>query len=123
MPIIALRLISLFAVLQVNDDRPEALKETVELTPSDADFTAGLYLADTFIKHAIRLFYILPETESNPKGQRFDKFLSVLPDKFETADAMVAAEELDIPHRTVEYWLSTDDSFKRIKRGEYEKTQ
>jgi hypothetical protein len=123
MPIIALRLTSLFTVLRLNDSRPEDIEELNEVTPTREDFTAGLYLANTLTEHAVRLFYVLPESDSNPKGKRFEEFCSVLPTKFETADALLAGEELNIPERTIKYWLSKDESFTRIKRGEYKKMQ
>jgi hypothetical protein len=113
----------LFTVLRLYDNNPEDIESLGEVTPTDADFAAGLHLANTFIEHAVRLFHILPETDSNPKGQRFDDFYSVLPTNFETADALLAGEELDIPERTIKYWLSNDESFNKIEYGTYKKVQ
>lgn len=119
--IIALRLAMIFTVLRANDDDIHKLTHSEKLTPTQEDFTAAIYLADTFIKHAFRLYYLLPKSDSDSKGKRYDRFISLLPKEFETADALLVGEELDIPESTVKYWLSNMDEFERIKRGHYEK--
>ncbi|HKK45647.1 MAG TPA: DUF3987 domain-containing protein [Balneolaceae bacterium] len=120
--VLALRMASIFAVLRANEDSPNRLAGEDSLSPTMADMKAALSLADIFIKHAIRLYYILPKSDdSNTKGERYKKFIVMLPNKFETSDAYEVAESLDIPERTVRHWLSTADEFTRIKRGHYEK--
>ena len=119
--IIALRLAMIFTVFRINDEDPTKLTQAENLIPSMKDFTAALELADTYIKHAFRLYYILPNAESDSKGKRYKDFLSYLPKEFETADALLIAEELEIPESTTKYWLSNMDEFERIKRGHYRK--
>ena len=119
--IIALRLSMIFTVLRVNDEEPGKLAFSEKLTPTKQDFTAALELADTFIKHAFRLYYILPNADNDSKGERFKNFLSLLPSEFETADALLVGEELNIPERTVKYWLSNDNNINKVKYGHYAK--
>jgi len=119
--IIALRLSMIFTILRVNDEDPYKLTDAEQLIPTMQDFTAALELADTFIKHAFRLYYILPNADNDSKGERYKNFVSSLPNEFETSDALLVGEEHNIPERTVKHWLSNMDEFKRIRRGHYEK--
>lgn len=120
--VLALRMACIFTVLRANEEDTHRLVIEESLTPTQADMKAAILLADNFIKHAIRLYYILPKSDdSDGKGERYKKFLLALPKEFETSDAYQAAERLDIPERTIRHWLSTMDEFKRIKRGHYEK--
>ncbi|MFH5885438.1 hypothetical protein ACG2F4_14090 [Halalkalibaculum sp. DA3122] len=85
---------------------------------------AALWLADTFIKHAIRLYHILPKaTDVDGKGERYRHFYLALPEEFETSRAILVAEGLNIPERTAHRWLSalTGEYLTRIKRGYYKK--
>jgi|AntRauTorcE11898_2_1112593.scaffolds.fasta_scaffold01254_6 hypothetical protein len=122
--IIALRLVSMFAVLRTFEQDRDLSNRVESIEASKSDLIAGLWLADTFVKHAIRLFHILPKTsDKNGKGERPHIFFEALPDKFETAEAVEVAKKLDIPERTSKRWLSdwNEKYIKRIKRGFYEK--
>jgi hypothetical protein len=120
--VLALRMASIFTVLRAFEEDANRLTFEDSLTPTAADMKAAILLADNFIKHAFRLFYILPDSgDSNAKGERFNKFMAMLPDKFETAEAYKIAESLEIPERTARRWLSNESSLKRIKRGYYKK--
>ncbi|WP_185958193.1 DUF3987 domain-containing protein [Fodinibius sediminis] len=124
--VIALRLISILVVLQVFEDDPDQLKLEQSLTPSDADVTVALTLAETFIEHAIRLYHILPKSEpaSDPRGRRFTEFYRSLPEEFTTGEAVqIGAEcELAVPERTVKEWLpKDDDKFIKVAHGKYKK--
>lgn len=120
--VLALRMASIFTVLRANGADSHSIVMKEKLTPTEADMNAALLLADNFIKHAIRLYYILPKAEdSDSRGERYKKFLTALPQKFETAEAIEIAENLEIPERTAKRWLSGEKIIKRIKRGKYEK--
>lgn len=120
--VLALRMASIFSVLRANEEDGHRLVMEESLTPTAADMKAAILLADNFIKHAIRLYYILPKSEdSDAKGERYKEFVSMLPKQFETAAAYKVAESLDIPERTARRWLSNENNLKRIKRGHYEK--
>jgi hypothetical protein len=120
--VLALRMASIFTVLRAFEEDANRLTFEDSLTPTAADMKAAILLADNFIKHAFRLFYILPDSgDSNAKGERFNKFMAMLPNKFETAEAYKIAESLEIPERTARRWLSNESRLKRIKRGYYKK--
>ena len=117
--ILSLRLSIIFIVLRVYDTNAQQITDLESLTPTDADLTAAIWLADTFIKHAIRLYQILPNaTDTDGKGERYKKFTASLPNEFKTAEAIEIAEAMNVPKRTAERWLNT---FTRIGHGEYRK--
>lgn len=113
--VLALRMACIFTVLR----NPDALDGSKSLTPTQADMTASLWLADTFIKHALRLYHILPKADgTDGKGERYKLFNTALPREFKTAEALEIAAELDIPERTAKRWLN---NFTRIGHGHYKK--
>lgn len=120
--VLALRMASMFTVLRTFENHPNKLEISDSLTPAEPDMIAAIWLADTFIKHAIRLYNILPKaTDTDSKGKRYKQFVQKLPDKFKTAEANRVGKQLDTSKRTVGYWLSLQEDFERIKRGVYEK--
>jgi len=122
--ILALRMASMFVVLRTLRKNPVILETATSIQPGQSDMTAALWLADTFIKHAIRLYHILPKaTDVNGKGERYRHFYLALPEEFETSRAIEIAEELNIPERTAHRWLSSlaGEYLTRIKRGYYKK--
>lgn len=117
--VLALRMATMFCVLRRWEDSPDTLKQATNLTPGDDDIFAAIYLADTFIKHAIRLFHILPKSEAiDGKGERYTAFIAALPDEFTTGEAIQIATSMDIPERTAKRWLN---SLRRIGHGRYKK--
>ncbi len=119
--VLALRMASMFAVLRAYEESPERLQGE-SVTPIESDMVAALWLANTFVEHAVRLYQILPKAETaDSKGERFQQFYDAMPDTFETADAVATALRLNIPERTVKYWLSNDQRIIRKQRGEYAK--
>lgn len=121
MPVIALRMISIFAVIRAFEKNPEKLLNTSVLTVNDTDVKSALGLTDTFFKHTIRLYYFLQgEKKFNPKGERYRCFLQTLPVEFTTKEALKIAERLNIPPRTVKNWFK-DGSFEHLKHGHYRK--
>lgn len=120
--VLALRLISMFTVLRNYQGNPKTISENSILSPIESDMVAGLWLADTFIKHAIRLYQILPKaTDTHSKGDRYNRFIAKLPISFETSHAINIGEELGIPESTIKRWLRVEEGLKRIKHGCYEK--
>ncbi|MEX2605505.1 MAG: DUF3987 domain-containing protein, partial [Gracilimonas sp.] len=121
--VLALRMASMFAVLRTFEANPERIENAESVTPQNADMVAALWMADTFIKHAIRLYNLLPKaTDTDGKGERFKEFLKALPGEFSTADALKIGEGMGIPERTIKYWLSNDGRIKRLERGSYAKS-
>lgn len=121
--ILALRMASLFAVLRIFEENPMQIEQANRITPNSSDMISAIMLADVFIKHAIRLYNILPNaTNTDGKGERYNKFLKALETEFLTSDALSEAKNLNIPEGTVKRWLSDNDDIKRIKHGLYRKT-
>ncbi|MDR8390678.1 hypothetical protein NC796_06000 [Aliifodinibius sp. S!AR15-10] len=59
----------MFTVLRTFRQNPVSLETATSIKPSQSDMTAALWLADTFINHAIRLYHILPKaTDVDGKG-------------------------------------------------------
>lgn len=122
--IYSVKLAAIFTVLRSFYDDPGSL-EGEYLAPQDDDVIAALWIADTCLKHAIRLHEILPgSTDTDARGVRYLKYYNVLPGKFETADALELAEKMDIPPRTAKRYLNSlidEKKVSRLKRGLYKK--
>lgn len=122
---VALKMAALFGVISAFSKDPDILKNEDRLTPSESDMIAALWLSDTFIKHAIRLFQYIPESgRTNVKGERFSRFYATLPATFNSAEAITIAEKLSIPERTARRYLSSftkEKKLKRLRKGVYQK--
>lgn len=122
--IYTLKLASIFTVMRSFYDDPGSLKGEY-LTPHDDDVIAALWIADTCLKHAIRLHEILPGSNAtDARGARYLKYYNILPGKFETADALEVADKMDIPPRTAKRYLNSlidEKKVSRLKRGLYKK--
>lgn len=119
--IIALRVISIFTILRAYEDEPDKLNK-LSITPTEMDFKAGLELGAMFIDQAIELYDILPnQSSSSSRGDRFIQFMDVLPDNFKTSEAKLIGENMDIPARTIEYWLGNTPEIKKVSFGQYER--
>lgn len=125
--ILTLRLATVFSVMRVYETDPEQLQKSQALTPMEQDMIAALWLADTYIKHAIRVFQIVPEkSRQDARGQRFDRFFQILPFSFDTSDAVKLAEKIDIPIRTAKRYLNImleQKKLVRVRRGRYKKNR
>lgn len=123
--IFALKMASIFTVIRKFEENPGGLANVTGITPARPDMIAALWLADTYIKHAIRLIEILPDSAAlNVKGERFERFYKILPAEFETSDALEIADKLKIPSRTAKRYLNTfleNKKMVRISRGVYKK--
>ncbi|REL38692.1 DUF3987 domain-containing protein [Rhodohalobacter sp. SW132] len=122
--IYTLKLAAIFAVLRVYEYDPVSV-DGEYLTPSDDDVIAALWIADTCLKHAIRLYEIIPGKEDvDARGDRYLKYHNVLPATFETAEALELAEKMGIPERTAKRYLNgllEEKKVARVRRGLYEK--
>lgn len=120
--ILALRMASMFAVIRLFEENPIQVEQVKSISPNNSDMKAAIMLADVFIKHAIRLYNILPNaTNTDGKGERYNKFLKALETEFQTSNALDEANRLGIPEGTVKRWLSDNNDIQRIKHGLYRK--
>lgn len=127
MAIQAVRMISMFTVLRSYESGTEQLEQVESVQPGHSDMVAALWLADTFMKHTIRLYERLPERKNrvvSRRGDRYQRFLAVLPQQFETSDAVGIARRLDIPVRTAKRYLRVmldENQLERVRHGVYRK--
>lgn len=123
--IYSLKLTIMFSVIRWFDGDPEQIISRDYLIPDDNDLIASLWIADTCLKHAIRAFEQLPvETQSDAKGDRYQRFYNVLPPAFETSEAVELADRMNIATRTAKRYLNTlieENKLTRIRKGQYEK--
>lgn len=120
-----LKIASVFAVLRAFEQDSDMLDHEV-LTASDSDVIASLWIADTVLKHAYRIYQEIPDKNiENVRGERYQKYFSVLPPLFKTDEAVEIASKLNIPERTAKRYLSAlikENKLLRMKRGTYQKS-
>lgn len=120
-----MKLISVFTVLRTYLEGEIDLRSSEVLTPRDTDVVAALWLTDTFMKHAIRMYQNLPAMrKQNYRGDRFNRFYGTLPALFDTPDAVEIASYLSIPERTANRYLSDlvdKNKLRKLRRGVYKK--
>lgn len=121
-----LKLTSIFTVVRVYLDQQIDLNSVDVLSPNDQDVIAALWLTDTFMKHAIRLYQNLPVMRKESyRGNRFNRFFGTLPAIFDTSEAVEIASMLSIPDRTANRYLSElleKNKLIKLKRGVYKKS-
>lgn len=82
----------------------------------------ALALVEYFIKSAIKVHNILSNVNPLNKYPQDKQILfSALPDNFKTSEGIKIADGMDISERTFKHFLTHNDLFSNIKRGEYEK--
>ena len=121
-----LKLASLFTITRVYLDQQIDLNSVDVLSPNDHDMIAALWLTDTFMKHAIRLYQNLPVMRKESyRGNRFNRFFGTLPAIFDTSEAVEVASMLSIPDRTANRYLSElleKNKLIKLRRGVYKKS-
>jgi hypothetical protein len=121
-----LKIASVFAVLRAFEQDSDLLKDNEAVTASDSDVIASLWIADTLLKHAYRIYQEIPDKiTENVRGERYQKYFSVLPPVFKTDEAVEIASKLNIPERTAKRYLSAlvkEKKLLRMKRGTYQKS-
>ncbi len=121
-----LKMASVFSVLRAYEQDSDLLKNHEAITASDSDVIASLWIADTLLKHAYRIYQEMPDKNiENVRGERYHKYFSVLPPVFKTDEAVEVASKLNIPERTAKRYLSAlvkENKLLRMKRGTYQKS-
>jgi hypothetical protein len=101
----ALRFGSIFALLRL-DERATDLSEPKSVAISEADLRGGLYLAFSYLSHALQVAEEMEATDGK-KGlhEGHKEYLEALPEgAFDTADADRVADELGIGDRKARRW-------------------
>jgi hypothetical protein len=98
-----------------------------DIVSHDTDFDTARLLCTTLNEHAKRVFMYLGHIKSDSVSQE-DKarFLAALPAAFERAFAVQVGNQLDIPTRTLDYWLNswsdvTNGTLIKTGTGKYKK--
>lgn len=120
--LIAYRIIMVLSIIRQMDS--EELETNI--IADDKDFTIALDIAQTIIKHAYNLFKTLPKNAklSGNIPTRKDSFFNKLPKSFTTQDYINSANNLNIPMKTAEGYITEfvkNGLLKRIKNGHYTK--
>jgi len=92
----------------------------------DEDLTAALWLVDTLMKHAVRIYQNLPAMQENVKGDRYHRFYNLLPIIFDTSRALEIASRISLPKRTANRYLLAylENSFLwKLRKGVYHKNR
>jgi hypothetical protein len=101
----ALRFASIFALLRL-DERATDLGKPKSVAISEADLRGGLYLAFSYLTHALQVAEDMEATDGK-KGlhEGHKDYLEALPEgAFDTADANRVADELGIGERKARRW-------------------
>lgn len=126
MAVAVLKMTAIFAVLRAGEENVDLLSENEALTANNSDVIASLWIADTLLKHAYRVYQELPEKNTdNIRGERYQKYFFMLPAVFKTVEAVEVASKLDIPERTAKRYLSAltkENKLLRMRRGTYQKS-
>lgn len=96
---------------------------------SDEDFDNALTISDVLLQHSIAIYSGLGKNESSfgsvsPEASRHELFFASLATNFTVKQAKEQAQQLKIPAKTLERWLSSgikSKTLKRLSQGHYEK--
>lgn len=119
-----LKLISVFRLLR-SIEQKEDIRTLHDIFAKDEDVIAALWLVDTLMKHAFRIYQNLPIMQKEDrKGDRYHRFYNVLPIIFNTAEAIEIASRVSIPKRTANRYLTNylkENILKKLRKGVYYK--
>jgi len=103
MGIMAFRMAMIFTALRIKEDGD--VNQTREC--EDVDFDNVLDMVAVLIKHSSKVFNALPVEKQLPKrNNRKERFLESLPVEFSKQDYLAKADDLSIPHKTAEGYIT-----------------
>lgn len=101
--LIAFRFCMIFSALRIMETGEASQRIICE----ERDFQNALAMIRVLIKHSSRVFNELPEDVQKPKRKnRKEKFLSQLPKHFNRQKYLEVADQLSIPHKTAEGYVT-----------------
>jgi hypothetical protein len=119
--LIAFRFAMLFTALRIMEDGD--VNKTKEC--EDVDFDNALAMVKVLVKHSSKVFNDLPvESKTKKRMNKKERFLNSLPNNFTRQDYLNKADELNIPHKTAEGYITNFVKVVLIHRdshGKYEK--
>ncbi|MCH8557572.1 MAG: DUF3987 domain-containing protein [Balneolia bacterium] len=120
-----LKLVSLFRGMRFSGRNDDLLKQST-LGAGNEDVTAALWVVDTLLKHAVRVYQNIPVMQNeDSRGDRYQRYYNLLPILFDTAEALDIASNLSIPQRTANRYLNNyfeQKQLRKLKKGVYYKT-
>ena len=117
--LIAFRFAMLFTALRIMEDGDVNATKQCE----DVDFDNALSMIQVLVKHSSKVFNDLPiEPKAQKRLNKKERFLEKLPDKFDRQQYLKTADELTIPHKTAEGYVTgfvKSGLIHRDKHNEY----
>jgi predicted transcriptional regulator len=96
-----------------------------EIICEQQDFETALKIAEVLLIHAAHVFTQLPApVVLNQKNNRKERFLELLPQSFNRQGYIKIAEELNIPDKTAQAYITAlikDGKIERDKQDDYKK--
>ena len=103
MGIIAFRIAMIFTALRIKEDGDVNPTRVCE----DIDFDNVLEMVSVLIKHSSNVFNALPvEKQLSKRSNRKERFLESLPFEFSKQEYLAKADDLNIPHKTAEGYIT-----------------
>jgi len=103
MGIIAFRIAMIFTALRIKEDGDVNPTRVCE----DVDFDNVLEMVSVLIKHSSNVFNALPvEKQLSKRSNRKERFLESLPFEFSKQEYLAKADDLNIPHKTAEAYIT-----------------
>ena len=103
MGIMGFRMVMIFTALRIKEDGD--VNQTREC--EDVDFDSVLDMVAVLIKHSSKVFNALPvETKLSKRSNRMERFLESLPVEFSKQEYLAKADDLNIPHKTAEGYIT-----------------
>jgi hypothetical protein len=119
--LVAFRMAMLFTALRIMEDGD--VNQTKEC--EDVDFDNALAMVKVLVKHSSKVFNDLPiEPKKQKRMNKKERFLETLPDEFTRQVYLSKADELAIPHKTAEGYITgfvKSVLIHRDSHGKYEK--
>ena len=121
--LVGFRFSMLFTALRIMEDGD--VNKTKEC--QDVDFDNALEMVKVLVKHSSKVFNDLPiEPKKQKRMNKKERFLETLPNEFTRQDYLAKADELGIPHKTAEGYITAFVKSALIHRdshSKYEKPQ
>jgi hypothetical protein len=102
--LIAFRMMMIFSVFRIMEDGDVNSLRLCE----DSDFKNALSITSILVKHSSKVFNDLPmETRTKIRMNKKERFINLLPLKFIRQDYLLKADQLNIPHKTAEGYITS----------------
>jgi hypothetical protein len=116
--LVAFRIAMLFTALRIMEDGD--VNKTKEC--EDVDFDNALAMVKVLVKHSSKVFNDLPiESKKQKQMNKKERFLETLPAEFTRQDYLSTADELGIPHKTAEGYITAFVKAVLIHRDSHSK--